>query len=52
MEIHQVDHIRFKWLNYAHDSPHNYAASLHEAQSSREQRLLIEQSGKRQHQRL
>ncbi len=34
------------------DSPHNYTAPLHEAQSSREQRLLVEQSGKRQHQRL
>jgi hypothetical protein len=33
-----------------HDSPHIYTASLHEAQSSREQRLLVEQSGKRQHQ--
>jgi glutathione S-transferase len=32
--------------------PHNYTAPLHEAQSSREQRLLVEQSGKRQHQRL
>ncbi len=36
----------------AQDSPHNYTAPLHEAQSSREQRLLVEQSGKRQHQRL
>src|SRR5208282_2812176 len=35
-----------------HDSPHKYTASLHEAQSPREQRLLVEQSGKRQHQRL
>jgi hypothetical protein len=35
-----------------HDSPHKYTASLHEAQSSGEQRLLVEQSGKHQHQRM
>jgi hypothetical protein len=32
------------------DSPQKSTASLHEAQSSIEQRLLVEQSGKRQHQ--
>jgi DNA invertase Pin-like site-specific DNA recombinase len=35
-----------------HDSPHKYAVSLHRTQSPGEQRLLVEQSGKRQHQRL
>jgi hypothetical protein len=34
----------------AHASPHKYTMSLHEAQRPREQRLLVEQSGKRQHQ--
>jgi hypothetical protein len=40
------------WGDDPHDSPHKYTASLHEAQGPREQRLLVEQSGKRQHQRL
>ena len=41
-----------RWSYAPHNSPHKYTASLHEAQSSGEQRLLVEQSGKHQHQRM